>query len=207
MSTAPIQLENVLHAPETDEVGLRIMDAALDQYLAHGLRRTSVDDVARAAGLGRATVYRRFATRDELIQAVLLREGRRFLAEIAAATESLPTLAERLVEGFVVGVRGARRQPLLNRLLRTEPDDALPQLTVHGGPLVAVLREFLVQQYLRGASADARCGPRAEEVAEILVRLALSLVLTPQSCLPLDNDEGIRDFARRCLAPLLTGCR
>ena len=192
-----------MRAPENDSVSVRIMDAALAEYLAHGLRRTSVDDVARAAGLGRATVYRRFATRDELVHAVLAREARRFFAEIAAATQDLSVLSERLIEGFVVGLRIARRQPLLNQLIKTEPDSALPLLTVRGGPLLVVLREFLVRQLV--ACADGLPpGVCPQEEAEILVRLVMSLVLTPQTCLPLDDEVRVREFARRCLAPLLT---
>src|SRR5437588_6985785 len=119
--SASALLAEILHSPDTDEIGVRILDAALAEYLDHGLRRTSVDDIARRAGIGRATIYRRFPNRDELLQAVLARECRRFFADIAAATAELPTLAERLVEGFVVGLRTARQQPLLNRMLTIEP--------------------------------------------------------------------------------------
>jgi AcrR family transcriptional regulator len=206
MTSTSILLDEILRAPETDAVSLRILDAALGQYLAHGLRRTSVDDVARAAGIGRATVYRRFANRDELIQAVLARECGRFFAEITAATESLPTLADRLVEGFVVGLRSARRQPLLKRMLASEPEASLPFLTVQGGPVLAVVREFLVQQYVTSAeAASGALDVNPDEVAEILVRLSISLVLTPDTCLALDTEEQVRATARRYLAPLVTG--
>lgn len=184
-------------------MSVRILDAALAQYLAHGLRRTSVDDVARAAGIGRATVYRRFANRDDLVQAVLARECRRFFAEIAAATESLPTVADRLVEGFVVGLRSARKQPLLNRMLATEPDASLPFLTVQGGPVLAVMRDFMVRQYLASPEASA-LGVDPTAVAEILVRLFISLVLTPDTTLALGTEDEIRDTARRYLVPLVS---
>lgn len=174
-------LNMILDAPDTDAIGVRILDAALAEYLAHGFRRTSMDDVARAAGIGRATIYRRFSARDELVQAVLVRETRRFFAELAEATRQLPTVAERLVEGFVVGLRNARTQPLLQRVLTDEPEASIPFLTTRGGPAMAVLREFLLRQCLD--CADAVTNP--EEVAEILVRLWISLVLTPDSCLPL----------------------
>lgn len=199
-------LDEIMDGRDTDEIGVRILDAALAEYLAHGFRRTSVDDVARRAGIGRATIYRRFATRDDLVQAVLVRETQRFFADIAQATRALPTLAERLVEGFVVGLRTARRQPLLQRMLRDEPETALPFLTTRGEPAMAVMREFLVRQYLeccgeRGAPPDAR----PAEVAEILARLCVSLVLTQETCLPLRTDEETRASARRYLAPLVAG--
>ena len=187
-------LNDILAEPDADETGLRILDAALAEYLAHGFRRTSVDDIARRAGLGRATVYRRFATRDELVNAVLTRECRRLFADIAAATVGLPTLADRVVEGFVAGLRSARNQPLLDRMITTEPEAWLPFLTTSGGPTIAVLREFLAQQY-----------HTTPEVAEIVVRLSISLVLTPESCLAVGTDEEARATARRYLAPLVTG--
>ncbi|HEY1570285.1 MAG TPA: helix-turn-helix domain-containing protein [Pseudonocardiaceae bacterium] len=202
-STASL-LSTILDEPDTDEVGVRILDAALAEYLAHGFRRTSVDDVARRAGLGRATIYRRFAARDEIVQAVLVRETRRFFADIAAATQQLPNVADRMVEGFVVGLRNARRQPLLQQILANEPESSIPFLTTQGGPAMAVLREFLLQQYLGCVEAhDEQRERKPEEVAEILTRLFISLVLTPDSCLPLRTDEEARATARRYLAPLV----
>src|SRR6266567_7157317 len=187
-------LNDILAEPDADETGLRILDAALAEYLAHGFRRTSVDDIARRAGLGRATVYRRFATRDELVNAVLTRECRRLFTDIAAATVGLPTLADRVVEGFVAGLRSARNQPLLDRMITTEPEAWLPFLTTSGGPTIAVLREFLARQY-----------HTTPEAAEIVVRLSISLVLTPESCLAVGTDEEARATARRYLAQLVTG--
>jgi AcrR family transcriptional regulator len=203
-STATL-LNEILDEPDTDEVGVRILDAALAEYLTHGFRRTSMDDVARRAGIGRATIYRRFAARDELVQAVLLRETRLFFAGIAEATKQLPNLADRLVEGFVVGLRNACRQPLLQRILASEPEASVPFLTTRGGPAMAVMREFLLRQYLDCPEARAgQLDTKPEEVAEILVRLCISLVLTPDSCLPLRTDDEARATARRYLAPLVT---
>jgi AcrR family transcriptional regulator len=205
MTSTATLLNEILTEPDADDVGVRILDAALAEYLAHGFRRTSVDDVARRAGLGRATLYRRFATRDELVQAVLARECRRFFAGIAAATDELPTLADRLVEGFVVGLRNARCQPLLQRMLTVESDAWVPFLTTRGGPVIAVMREFLVRQYRNGQAATAgTLTVNPAEVAEILVRLAISLVLMPEGCLPLHTDDEARATARRYLAPLVS---
>lgn len=189
-------LNDILADPDPDGVGVRILDAALAEYLAHGFRRTSIDDIARRARLGRATIYRRFGTHDELVNAVLTRELRQLFTAVAAAGDGLPTVADQLVEGFVVGLRKALNQPLLHRMITMEPEAWLPFLTTSGGSTIAVLRQFLVQQY--------RITP---EVAEIVVRLSLSLVLTPDSCLAFGTDEEARVTARRFLAPLVTSVR
>lgn len=205
------RLSEILAGPDddgpdaVDGIGARILDAALAEYLDHGMRRNSVEDIARRAGIGRATLYRRFTTRDDLVEAVLARECRRFFAGIAEATRGLPTLADRLVEGFVVGLRAARDQPLLRRMLTIEPDLCLPFLTVRGGPALTVLREFLVGQYRDSDEATAgTLHLDVEMAAEILARLSISLVLTPDTVLPLATDEEVRAMARRYLAPLVT---
>jgi len=193
-------LDLVLADPSTDEVGESIVDAALAEFLAYGLRRTTVDTVARRAGVSRATLYRRFDGKDALVQAVLVRESRRFFGSIAAAVADESTVEDRLVAGFAVGVRYARADRLLNRLLASDPEALLPYLTTNGELVVAAARDFLVQQGGAAAPADGRT---PAGVAELFVRLAISFTLMPASAIPLDTDEDVRTFARAYLAPLM----
>jgi AcrR family transcriptional regulator len=195
-------LELVLAEPTTDDVGESIVDAALQEFLAYGLRRTTVDTVARRAGVSRATLYRRFRDKDALVQAVLVRECRRFFGSIAAAVAGVSTVEERLVEGFAVGVRYARADPLLNRLLASDAEALLPYLTTNGALVVAAARDFLVRQ---GGSAEPGNDRTPAGVAELFVRLAISFTLMPDSAIPLDTDEEVRAFARAYLAPLMSG--
>jgi len=187
--------------PQTD----RILDAALRSFEAYGPRRTTMDDVARESGLGRATIYRRFPTKGDLVTGVLLREARRFFAELDDAVAALSTLEERLVEGFAVTLRISREQRLLSRLMVVEPELFLPHSTIKAGPLLAAARGYLAGR-LRTAQrlGAAPAGVDPEVVAEILVRLTHSLVLTPEGHIPLD-DEGARAFARHYLLPIIRG--
>jgi AcrR family transcriptional regulator len=193
-------LELVLADPSTDEVGESIVDTALEEFLTYGLRRTTVDLVARRAGVSRATLYRRFDGKDALVQAVLVRESRRFFSSVATAVAEVSTVEERLVEGFVVGVRYARTDRLLNRLLASDPEALLPYLTTNGALVVAAARDFLVRQ----GGPQVSVGDRTPAgVAELFVRLAISFTLMPESAIPLDTDEDVRGFARAYLAPLM----
>jgi AcrR family transcriptional regulator len=193
-------LELVLADPSTDEVGESILDTALEEFLSYGLRRTTVDVVAKRAGVSRATLYRRFDGKDALVQAVLVRECRRFFGSIADAVAEVSTVEERLVEGFVVGVRYARADRLLNRLLASDAEALLPYLTTNGELVVAAARDFLVLQ----GGPQAPVGDRTPEgVAELFVRLAISFTLMPQSAISLESDEQVRAFARAYLAPLM----
>ncbi|WP_211369741.1 TetR/AcrR family transcriptional regulator [Nonomuraea turkmeniaca] len=172
----------------------RILDAAYAGMLEQGLRRLTMDDVARRAGLARITVYRRFARKSDLIQAVVMRELRRFLSAFEQAMAALPTAEEQVVEGFAVTLRLVRAHPLLGRLLADAPETMLPQLTLEAGPYLAVARQYL---------AERLEVPDSAVVAETYIRIALSFVLTPDSVIPLGNDADARAYARRHLVPLL----
>jgi AcrR family transcriptional regulator len=193
-------LEKVLAEPDLDDVGESIVDAALEEFLVYGLRRTTVDVVARRARVSRATLYRRFRDKDALVQAVLVRECRRFFGSIAEAVAGVSTVEDRLVEGFVVGVRYARADRLLNRLLASDPEALLPYLTTQGALVVAAARDFLVRQ---GGSREPVGDRTPAGVAELFVRLAISFTLMPESAIPLGSDEEVRAFARAYLAPLM----
>lgn len=193
MRQAPATLRDRADAPDTTRE--RILDAALALFEDFGIRRTTMEDVARRAGVSRVTIYRRFPQKDRLVQAVIMREGERFFADLERAVAGRPAIEERIVEGFAFTLASARDHVLLNRLIRTE-DGTLPYLTTEGGPVIAAAREFLARQMPAGRDAQA--------VAEIVARLVLSFLLTPDSVVPLDTPRQARAFARRYIAPLMT---
>lgn len=205
MASSTASILRALGQPATDDaVTGRILDGALKQFELFGLKRSTVDDVAKRAGLGRMTVYRRFPRKDDLVEAVVLREARRMAERVNAAAESLPTVEKRAVESFVTMVREVRRNPLLQRLLTTEPETALPYVTVHGAPVIAMGSAFIAEQirHEEEQGASPLIDPRG--LAEILARLAHSILLTPGGGLPLDDDRQTREFARRYLVPLIS---
>jgi AcrR family transcriptional regulator len=195
--------EDVISTADEDieHLTARILDAALEEFGAYGLRRTTIDNVARRAGLGRATVYRRFGNKMELMRAVSLREARRAMVVMVRAAEHRPTVGERLVEGFVTGIGLARANPLLARLIRSEPELILPYLTTDSRFVLTFVRDFLAEQFRRSPGKPAVASP--DTAAEIIVRLAMSFLLAPHSCIPLDDEDDLRAFARAYLVPLL----
>jgi AcrR family transcriptional regulator len=179
----------------------RILDAAYDHMLASGLRRLTVEDVARRAGVARITIYRRFGGKDELVRAVVLREAQRLFAEVDALVGPISSAADRLVEGFVTMLTRVRAHPLVARTLATEPDVALAAVA-DGGPVIAAAREYLAAHLLRSHRRSRMRAADARAVAEVLVRLGLSFVVVPESAIPLAARRDVRAFARRYLLPL-----
>lgn len=177
----------------SDDVDERILDAAGHLLRVEGLAGLEVDRVAARSGVGRSTIYRRFDGRNALIAAALAHESRRFLAVLADVVDPADPLEVQVVDAFTAGLRAARATGLDARL-RDEPL-LLRMLTVDAGPVVAAARDQLValRRQRDGGSPDPR---DAAAVAELLVRLAISLVLTPESVL----DEAT---LHRALAPLV----
>ena len=188
MSTTPL----LDAGPQVDEIGERILDAAAIEFQHHGLRRTNLDDVARRAGVARITVYRRFSSKAGLLQATVLREAQRFLAELDAAMARIDDLDDQVAEAFLLTIRAGERHPLLQGMLRVEPESLLPAVTVDGGGLLAAATGYLVDRLQIPA-----------ELAEVLARLIQSFALTPTSVVDLADDDAVRAFARRRLTPLL----
>jgi AcrR family transcriptional regulator len=188
---------------EHDRTAGRILDAALEQFTLFGLRRSSVDDVARRAGVSRVTVHRRFRTKDKLVEQTLLREHRRFFQRLDAAVAGLPAMEDRVVEGFVVALRYTRAHPLLGGLLRLEPEVVLPHMTVQGASSLSATVEYLTGHLRRAQQAEGRPEEDLRPVAELMVRVAVSFLLNPASCIEMEDEDQARAFARRYLAPLL----
>jgi TetR/AcrR family transcriptional regulator, repressor for uid operon len=191
-------------APPDDAVSERILDAAVALAAASGVRSLTMDDVARRAGVGRMTVYRRFGEKRRLVEAMAVRESRRCLAELDAAAPPDAPISDQVVEGFLTSLRIAREHPLLNRLARFEPESVLAVFNANGGAIFRAAREFVAAR-LRASQKAGVLGPIAvDEAAEVLVRVGLSFVLIQESALPLEGDARARELAGRLLAPILS---
>jgi AcrR family transcriptional regulator len=195
-----------------DEISERILAAAYAQAEDFGLRRFTMDDVARRVGVSRVTVYRYFPKKDQLINALLLRELRRFLTTLDTVIDSADTSEGKLVAGLLFCLGYLREHRLLNRLLRTEPEAILPYLTTQGRPVLTAARAWTAG-LIRAEVAEVAGGrvtlpdQDVEMLAELLVRTVISLVITPETVLPVDSAEGQRRLVERYLRPLMTELR
>jgi AcrR family transcriptional regulator len=186
-----------------DPYAERILEAARAVLIEHGLRRTSLADIAHAAGVSEATLYRRFANRDELLRKLVAREASGFIARVDERISSIDDPIERLVVAFVTLAHALREHDLVQRLLVTDPELVLPLITTHGAPALALGRKYVLGQAQRVAESGVTLTADPEQLAELIVRIAHSLVLTPDTTLPIADDEEMGRLARQTLAPML----
>lgn len=203
MTTRPVATPAVNAVP-TDDAITRILDAALKQFEDVGIRKSTVEDVARRAGVDRVTVYRRVGSKNDIAQAVLARESERLLNRVAAATAATESLADRVVAAFTGMMVGLRDHPLYNRLVGIEPDDTLPRVTTEASTLLALGIERAVELLI---PADASAAARSDFTAriEIVGRFVHSSMLTKQAVVNLHTEKQLADFARTYIVPIVEG--
>lgn len=189
----------VLAAPVDDRNP--VLDAALAAFLDFGVRRTSMTDIARRAGISPATLYRRYAQKSDLVMAVGLREAHRDLAYVDQKVDVTAPPLEQLVQLHLAVSRRLRGNKLLQRVLATEPETVLPRLTLEAGPLLDIGRDYLGRFLSRLQAEGHLPAYDVRPVADWLTRLAQSEVLTPATD-PLPDEEA-RAFVRDHLAPFV----
>lgn len=98
-----------------------ILTAAQAVILRFGLAKTTMDDIAKEAGVSRPTVYRHFQARTDLVAALIdwrariVRAGaQRFLQEQVAVREPF---ADVVIAGLIHIVAAGRRDPIVATVL------------------------------------------------------------------------------------------
>lgn len=190
-------------AGPVDETGSRIIEAAHRLICDQGVQRTTMEEVAREAGITRITVYRRFATKDDLVVAVVRAELRRYFAQFRADVAGGADTEERVVLGFVSSVRTMRGNALVEGLSRG--DSGAERYAVMSHPALHEAVSTFVAGRLRSEQA---AGGLAAEVdvelaADIMVRLCTSYLVTPGATVDVTDDAALRRVAERALLPLL----
>jgi AcrR family transcriptional regulator len=84
-------------APSKEElIRERVLRAAQLLFQQHGLHKVTMDDIARALGRGKSSLYYYYKSKDEIFLAVLDREIEEMLAEVEQAVALAPTMEEKL---------------------------------------------------------------------------------------------------------------
>ncbi|MDQ3405012.1 MAG: TetR/AcrR family transcriptional regulator [Actinomycetota bacterium] len=127
-----------------------VLDAARACVLDHGVRRTTLTDVARRAEVSRMTLYRRFPDVRSLLSALMTREFGRQLALAEASVADSPTARDRLVAGAVTGVDGITDDPIMRAILEHDGELLVPYVFERLGGTQLLTEQFLHAQIVAG---------------------------------------------------------
>jgi len=152
----------------------RILEAGFACVARYGMAKTTVEDVARESGLSRATLYRYFpGGKDQLLRDVIAWETGRFFGRLAEAVAGAPDFTHLLEEALMFAHRAVEEHEVLQKVLQTEPERLLPQLTVESERILVFIRRFLVPYLEREV---LRPGVDAEQAADYVARMLLSFI-------------------------------
>ncbi len=185
------------------ETRQRIVEAAYACVARWGMSKTTVEDVAREAGISRATVYRTFpGGRDELMDAVVAWATLEFFVRLYEQVRDAQTLEEVMERGIVFAHRAILEHDVLQRVLQTEPEKLLPALTVESNRIRAGVADFLEPYLVERGLAD---GVDLAEAADFLARMLLSYMGSPGRFDLEDPDQVAQLVESELLAGVVRG--
>ncbi|MFI6367676.1 TetR/AcrR family transcriptional regulator [Nocardia sp. NPDC050630] len=200
----PTLVQPARHFDRTD---LRILDAMRDLAAANGTKVT-IDQVTASAEVSRATIFRRFGSRDSLFDQMFQREVRLGIDAIVARAASVSSPVDRAVELIVATFEVCVSHPVIRFLAVNEPANL-----VHFGtsgepsPLEVVRRTFA--DMIRLALAErpesrVRGVLPADTIADVLVHMIAGYTMVPNNGTEPQFPEHLRaasaEVARRLLA-------
>jgi AcrR family transcriptional regulator len=193
----PVSGAPAASAPAGNE---RWLDAAAACYERYGLAKTTVEDVAQAAGVSRATLYRRFKSRDELLLAVIVREAGRLAAEAEVTIRRFDDVDAWIVEGMLLCLREIPRRPLLAMLFAPEEVGAASRLVLTSERLLAIGSDFLRPMFEAARERGLlREGVRIDVLMEWVLRILMSYLTVPSHLAR--SDAELRQLLRAMILP------
>lgn len=184
-------------------VDVRARDAVLVCIGRFGLAKTTIDDIARGAGCSRATLYRYFDGKPEIVRSAVASEHARITDLVIDAGRSAPTLADAVVAVVVAAARELRHHDALQFLLAHEPEAVLGHLAFGPGDrMLIAVGDAIAPAFDRWLSpAEA---PRA---GDWLARVVRSYVLMPNPPIDFTDPPTARAFLEQLVIPGLEESR
>jgi len=150
----------------------RILDAAGELFALHDVGDVGMNDIARAAGCSRATLYRYFDNREALYTAYMHREAYALHKQISELITGIDDPRERLLGGLTSAMRLVRQSPALRSWFATTDSPIGAEMAEQSEVIQALTAAFLLS-----------LGPDDPHVVERrarwLVRVMTSLLIFP----------------------------
>ncbi len=177
------------------------LDAARQVALDRGWSAVRMGSIATAIGISRQSLHAEFGTKDELGNALVLRESSVFFGGVRERLDQHPgDLAGALRDASRYMLDVTRDNPLLQTILTRAPaggdTSLLPSLTTRGEPLIEIsidtFGDWVAEHWPSLHPSDTRL------MVESVVRLVLSHILTPTKP-PSEVADDVALLACRCL--------
>lgn len=152
-----------------------ILDASLQCYEEHGISNTSLEMVAKAAGVGRTTLYRYASNKENLLEMVLERDQGLIQDELETIVKYHDDLGAAIVDSFLFNIRGRRTRPINKLLFDDKHHMVINRLSLNPEDYLESARNLLGPLYEREHQRGRiREGVTLDMLAEMITRLLIS---------------------------------
>ncbi|WP_237442786.1 TetR/AcrR family transcriptional regulator [Sinobacterium norvegicum] len=179
------------------------MSAALSCYEQQGILSTTMDDIATSAGVGRATLYRHFSNRDEVLTQVVIKDLEELQQLLQTRIKKQPNAQEYFVEGVLLILRETPKRAM-SVILFGEHSAALTSRLTLSQDAFKELGEQMLTPFYRYAQVNnqLRPGVTLALMVEWVTRVVVSFVTNPSRILK--TEKQLRAFLYPALvSPLL----
>jgi AcrR family transcriptional regulator len=160
-----------LAASRTEVAADRILDAADELFARQDAATVGMNEIARAAGCSRATLYRYFENRDVLYTAYVHRETYRIFRALGTRIADIADPRERLIEGVVTALRSVRESPALSSWFASTQRPIGGEMAERSDVIKGLTEAFLASLNIDDRPVEPR--------ARWLVRVMISLLIFP----------------------------
>ena len=182
----------------------RILAAATERFARYGFKKTSIDEIARDAGVGKGTVYLLSPSKEDLFYQVVHRELRAWTAEVSPLLDPRQPADQLLVTVTLAAYSYLEQRPLVKELLLGNTDEMLPLWTHHLSDLRAICRQNSEEVIRIGVRQGRfRADLQVEAVGKLLQDLMVATMLFAYRTRTTQAEQA--QSAAVCLDLLLNG--
>lgn len=183
-----------------------MLEGTYECIARRGMAKTTVDDIAAASGVSRASIYRLFpGGRDQVLRETVGWEMERFFVRLGAELGDAVDFAEFLERALPLARRDLSDHAVLQKVLETEPDRLNALITLQQHRVIGAIAAYFLPLLVRDRDAGiVRPDVDLAQAAEYVARLSLSLISSPGRHDLADPTEVHRVVHRELLGGVLT---
>ena len=163
------------------DIPAEVIAASRKNFLHFGVSRTTMADIARAVGIPRQTLYSYVSSREDLVDAVLVRRIQEIADDIKPASTARRSFEDAFVETSLAAVDKARNDPELMNIFTTGLADRVRDVVTGDFPEIhAIVANLLGPIFDRGDEAGVlRTDKTRDEIVDWIRVVYLALINQP----------------------------
>lgn len=181
-----------------------MLDAAEEFFIHRDHQAFTMEVIAREAGYSRSAIYRQFANRGELLQALVQRTTQRHTAAMLERMAPDCGPVDLLVESMVMVASRLVHDPLLKTIAGQTPDGSIAALIAADDDLTTLVEPMIAGMLAQDGAGIFRPGLHSHDLAQFFISVALSMLL---SVVPNSSDpEVARRYIQTFVLPAVVAC-